>query len=128
MIPKWPIENHDKFIEWVVTHRGKGWTWDKVATALKIGRSTLYEFFDKFPDVRTKIDALTDTQQIENLRQTGMELAIEKKDRQLLIYLMKAKAKMFDTPQPEKPKEEDLVQALTPEEALAKLEKMRNGL
>lgn len=127
-IPEWPIQDKEYFIQWCISRRIMGETWMKIADTVNIARSTLYEYMDKFPDVRTKIDAEVDKGQIEALRQTGMELALKNKDRQLLMFMLRAKAKMYDTrSQAEEIQvsKEELFTSMTPEEALAKLQERK---
>jgi crotonobetainyl-CoA:carnitine CoA-transferase CaiB-like acyl-CoA transferase len=123
-IPSWPIEDHDAFAEWLIEQRTFGTSWRNIAITLNIGRATLYEYFDRFPDVRTKIDKIADMQLDEQLRHTGMELALREKDRQLVMFMLKAKLKMSEAPAPvaeEKPKAE----VITEETAKELLKELR---
>lgn len=127
--PEWPIKDHEAFVQWCIAKRILGETWMKLADTMNIARSTLYEYMDKHPDFRTKVDAEVDKGQVEALRQTGMELALKNKDRQLLMFMLRAKAKMYDTrsqAEEVQTQKEELYPSMTPEEARAKLQERIN--
>ena len=121
---KWdPRLGVDAFVDRCIERRGVGWTWRKIAADEGIAPATLYQFFTENPDIRRKIDAAEPEEQLENIRQTGIEVAIKQKDRQLLMFYLKAKAKLYDTPTP--PTAEHNTQTISPEMAKEILDQLR---
>lgn len=97
-LPFEPRGGIDSFADRCIDRRSRGWTWRKISKDEGCALSTLYEYFDRHPDTRKKIEASAETETIENIRQTLTEVAIEKKDRQILIHLSKAKLKNYEQP------------------------------
>jgi hypothetical protein len=126
MLPWEPKGGEQAFIDRTVERRGKGWTWRKIAVAEGISYRTVYEYFDRNPHIRTEIVKNEEKEVLENIRQTCLEVAIEKKDRQLLIHLSKAKLKNYEVPVEEK--REELVPAMTPDQAKALLEQRKKSV
>lgn len=122
-----PRDGVNAFIDRCIERRGKGWTWRKIALHehgsenQPTGFSTLNAYFAKYPEIKKKIDNHSKQEALENLRQTGLELAIQDKDRSLVIYLSKAMLKLYDTPTLELEEKEELVQAMSPEQARLEL-------
>lgn len=114
-MPWEPKGGIDAFTDRCVERRAKGWTWRKIAITEGIGYSSLNEYFAKFPEIQKKIYEHGENETLENLRQTLTEVAIEKKDRQILIHLSKAKLKNHE----ERPQQQDQNgwPAMTPEQA-----------
>lgn len=117
MIKFEPKDGAEAFVDRTVERRAKGWTWRKVAKAEGCAYTTINEYLKNNPDIRSRIDAEEGGESIENIRQTLMEVAIEKKDRQILIHLSKAKLKNHE----ERPQQQDQNgwPAMTPEQAKA---------
>lgn len=96
--------------------RGIGKTWRAIAKEEGVSRSTLYEWFDQNPDFKAAIKTLEKEEQGENIHQTLLEVALKNKNVPALIYLAKAKLKMFDTPNaasPDESKKEELFSPVT---------------
>jgi hypothetical protein len=121
---KWdPRLGVDAFVDRCIERRGVGWTWRKIAADEGVSVTCLYDFFTQNPDIRKKIDAAEPEEQLENIRQTGIEVAIKQKDRQLLMFYLKAKAKIYDTPTP--PTNENKTETISPELAREILDQLR---
>jgi hypothetical protein len=109
---KWnPPHKGKELREFLLEKRGQGKTWRKIAAEFGIARSTLYDFFTEHKGLKESIDKETKEEVIENLRSTAVELAIKEKNPTMLIYLLKALAKLYDQPRDDddskdQPKEE----------------------
>ena len=123
MRPFEPKGGIDAFTDRCIERRGRGWTWRKIAKTEGCGYTTLYDYLDRNPDIRIKIDAQSEKEVTENIRQTLTEVAIEKKDRQILIHLSKAKLKNYEQPHQE-PVQVNVNQAVFPAMTKEEAEKL----
>lgn len=120
----------DAFKDRALDARGRGKTWRAIAKDEGCGFSTLYNWFLKNPAVKEDIKSREKGEQADNIRQTLLECAIKDKNVVALIYLAKAKLKMWDTPKAQadadaeanKPKAADLHTGMTREDWKKKLE------
>lgn len=98
-MPRWePDKSHEDFVDWCVEQRGQGLLWRAIAKKLNIGFSTLYEWFLRHPDLKKQIADREPEEVDENIRQTLIEVALKNKNVVALIFLHKARLKMYDVP------------------------------
>lgn len=116
----------DAFRERCLDKRGKGKTWRQITADEGISHVTYYEWRKEHPEFQEGIKKEERALQNENIRQTLLYMAVEKKNVTALIFLHKARLKMYDQPHPKEipssiGKPEDQVPAMTPEQAREQL-------
>lgn len=118
-----PNGGYDAFFDRCLEKRGKGRTWRGIARDEAISHVTLYEWFKKYPEFQPAVKKIERGLQKDNIRQTLLEIAIDKKNVTALIYLAKAMCKMWDQPpregqqQPPLPDPTNLHPGMTPDQA-----------
>lgn len=119
---KWQPEGGvDAFRDKCLEKRGRGISWRSIAKGEGISHQTLYVWMREQGDFQKTIKKQEKAEVREQIRQTLIFMAVEKKNVTALIYLAKSLCKMWDQPhqqpEPKKPNEPEQHPSMTPEKA-----------